>query len=71
MLNENRNTIFIPVQFMVPALRMCKLKKWSNYQINFFGVKHELIFLVGANMRGNGAFAPIASNASETRESSE
>jgi len=24
MLDENRKTIFIPVQFMVPALRLCK-----------------------------------------------
>jgi len=29
MLDENRKTIFIPVQFMVPALRLCKNKKTS------------------------------------------
>lgn len=25
ILNENRDTIFIPVQFMLPALRLCRL----------------------------------------------
>lgn len=31
MLEENRNTIFIPVQFMLPALRLCNRSKLIFY----------------------------------------
>ena len=64
ILEENKDTIFIPVQFMLPALRLCKNFKAVS-RLNFLFKKY-LFFKV--NLRGANRSAQSSSdNNSQTQ----